>query len=108
MSHTINQEKFNELKSIMGEMFTTLIDTFIDDTEKNLNELRNGLSNNNVDEVHRLAHSLKSTSANIGAEQLSAVAKKFELEAKEGNLTHAKERINELEELYAVVKQEIK
>ena len=108
MSEILDQEKFNELKTIMGDAFSVLIETFNTDTQQNLANLRAEHTANNVDEVHRLAHSLKSTSANLGAMQLSEEAKTLEFEAKEGNLSNAASRIDKLDSLYLAVTQQIR
>jgi CheY-like chemotaxis protein/HPt (histidine-containing phosphotransfer) domain-containing protein len=80
-----------------------LLDTYLDDSPRLLDELRTGLSANSAETVRRAAHSLKSNSASVGALGLSAHAKALELEAKAGQLQGAAARIDEIAASYALV-----
>lgn len=108
MANTVNHEKLNELKELMGDAFNMLIETYITDSSNIITNLRKEKSSNNAAEVHRLAHSLKSSSANLGAQNISDIAKQLELEAKEGNLANADGYINQIEKLHPAVSGELR
>ncbi len=103
MHDVIDQTKLQALRDLMGDSFAMLIDTFITDTSTTLTTLRSELAANNVQEIHRLAHSLKSSSANLGANSLSDIAKQLELEAKNTDLSHAEDHITRLDALFTEV-----
>jgi HPt (histidine-containing phosphotransfer) domain-containing protein len=66
----------------LGEM----LDTFFEDSPRQLAAMREGLARGDLEMVRRAAHSLKSNSANFGALALSARCKELEMLAKGGAL----------------------
>jgi len=63
--------------------------------------LREAADRNDVPEIGRLAHSLKSASANLGAQPLAAEAKGVEHDARSRALNDPSARVAVLERLYA-------
>lgn len=86
------------LKEIMGDSFGLLISTFIDDTGKLVHSLSELHKQNDIEVFTRNAHSIKSSSANLGALQLSSMAAELESQGKSGDISSTIEKINELEE----------
>ena len=76
------------LDSFGGDMefFGEMLDTFFDDSPRQLEAARAGLAAGDVDAVRRAAHSLKSNCANFGALALSAQCGELEMLAKSGSL----------------------
>ena len=98
----IDKDTFEELKEMSGEDFINeLIDTFLEDAPKLIDEMKVAQATNNADTFRRAAHSLKSNAATFGATQLSALAKALELLAKENKLDEVGDRISMLEEAFA-------
>jgi signal transduction histidine kinase/DNA-binding response OmpR family regulator len=60
------------------EFAVRLIDTYLQHSLTMLCQLKVGLEEKNADDLRRTAHSLKSSSANIGAENLAALCQKIE------------------------------
>ena len=60
------------------DFVTELIDLFLNDTAVQLESLRVAVSNNNVPEVHRLAHLVKGSSGNIGAGGMAELCQEME------------------------------
>ena len=52
----------------------------------------NALVNGNVEQAHRAVHTLKSSSANVGAVRLSDLCKKIEAQVRAGHLDRAREQ----------------
>ena len=105
----INASVFEELKQMSGaEFINELIDTFLDDSPKLLNELKTALQANNPETFRRAAHSLKSNSATFGAGHLSDLAKELEMMGKENKLSEVGNRIATLQETYNKVASELK
>jgi HPt (histidine-containing phosphotransfer) domain-containing protein len=68
------------------QMLPDLIEKFYGDADRLLDQARQALEQEHVDDLRRAAHSLKSTSATFGAMKLSAVAQKLEHLARDGRL----------------------
>ena len=68
------------------ELYQEVLEIFLEDTPIQLNNLQQALSNNAINEVLRLSHSLKSAAGNIGAERLSVASFSAEKAAKNGHI----------------------
>ena len=82
----INEGIVNELIDVMGSEFTSLVKVYLEDTPKNLGILVAAAERGDVQAMIAPAHSLKSTSANLGAMALSDLAKLIEHGARAGTL----------------------
>jgi CheY-like chemotaxis protein len=78
----IDREVLGELRSVLGGEVDKLIDLFLDDTPMLLARLEAAALAPDFEELREAAHSLKSSSANLGAMALSAAAKRVELGAR--------------------------
>ena len=78
----IDQDVLNELRSVLGREVDKLIDLFLDDTPMLLAKLEAAALAPDFPQLREAAHSLKSSSANLGAMALSAAAKRVELGAR--------------------------
>jgi len=105
----IDHNTFNELKEMSGgEFINELIDTFLEDAPKMIEEIRSAQNTNNADAFRRAAHSMKSNAATFGAGQLAALAKEMEMLGKENKLHETGDRLRALEEAYVSVCEELK
>ena len=100
---TINQKWLDikvlvELKEIMGDEMIQLLDMFEKETPNILAQIEEALKTKNYNDVRKMAHMLKSTSANIGAKGLSFFSRQLEL-------TASKENLNELVGIYKKIKK---
>ncbi len=104
----IDQTTFDALKQMSGADFINeLIDTFLEDSPKLIEEIRSALRADNVDSFRRAAHSLKSNAATFGANELSALAKELEMLGKENKISETGDRLRALEEAYESVRREL-
>jgi CheY-like chemotaxis protein/HPt (histidine-containing phosphotransfer) domain-containing protein len=82
-----------QLRATLGKqadgMLPGLIERFYQDVDRLLGEARQALEQGQADDLHRAAHTLKSTSATFGAVVLSAVARELEYLARDGVLEGA-------------------
>lgn len=74
-----------ELEAVMGAEYLTLIQLFLEDAPKQIQQLELAAAENNIHGMIAPAHTLKSSSANLGALALSAIAKRIEIGAR-GNV----------------------
>ena len=104
----IDEKTFDELKQMSGaEFINELIDTFLEDSPKLIEEMESALKVNNVDSFRRAAHSLKSNAATFGASELFALAKELEMLGKENKLNETGDRLKALKESYESVRKEL-
>lgn len=104
----IDEKTFDELKQMSGaEFINELIDTFLEDSPKLIEEMESALKANNVDSFRRAAHSLKSNAATFGANELSSLAKELEILGKENKLNETGNKLKALEEAYESVRKEL-
>src|SRR5690606_14079328 len=83
----IDSDVLDELRALLGGEVDRLIDVFLEDTPRLISELENAASNGpDYAALRDAAHSLKSSSANLGAMSLSAAAKRIEMGARQQSL----------------------
>lgn len=82
----IDHEILDDLRSVLGDEVDRLVDLFLDDTPRLLSALENAVDGPDYDALREAAHSLKSSSANLGAMSLSAAARRIEAGARERHL----------------------
>jgi histidine phosphotransfer protein HptB len=97
----LNLDMLNELKMLMEEDFQLLIDTYCEDGALKLEGLKEAVFANNAKEVSDFSHSLKGSSANVGAEILADLCYQMEAKGKKEDLSGA-------EALYAEIVTEFK
>jgi CheY-like chemotaxis protein/HPt (histidine-containing phosphotransfer) domain-containing protein/two-component sensor histidine kinase len=85
-STPINTQIVNDLMDMMGAEFADLVRVYLEDSPKALNILERSANANDLDGLIAPAHSLKSTSANLGALMLSDMAKRIEHGARSGTI----------------------
>lgn len=79
----------NELRIIMGEEFQMLIDIFVSDSEQRLVAIEQAIVAADAENVRTYTHSLKGSSLNISADQLTELCRRLELMGKEQQLEGA-------------------
>ena len=82
----IDGEVVRDLMEMMGSEFSDLVRVYLEDTPKSLAALARAAASGRVEGLVGPAHSLKSTSANLGALALSEMAKGIEQGARQGRL----------------------
>jgi signal transduction histidine kinase/DNA-binding response OmpR family regulator/HPt (histidine-containing phosphotransfer) domain-containing protein len=75
-------EVLEELEAVMGNDYLGLIKLFLEDAPKQIQQLEQAAADNNIHGMIAPAHTLKSSSANLGALALSAIAKRIEIGAR--------------------------
>jgi HPt (histidine-containing phosphotransfer) domain-containing protein len=82
----IDTEVIDELRLALGGEVEQLISMFLDDTPMLIARLEAAALAPDMDMLREVAHSLKSSSANLGAMALSSAAKRVELGVRTGTL----------------------
>ncbi|MGY1458759.1 ATP-binding protein [Luteimonas sp. A534] len=79
----LDHEILEELRTMLGGDLDHLIDVFLADTPRLIGTMEQAATGPDYEALRDAAHSLKSSSANLGAMSLSAAAKRVELGARE-------------------------
>lgn len=78
----IQPEALEDLRRLMGAAFPELVDTFLENTPQLIDDLRTGIATGDLKKQYEAMHSLKSSSALLGARKLSGLAAEFEKQAR--------------------------
>jgi HPt (histidine-containing phosphotransfer) domain-containing protein len=78
----LDQSLLEELREIAGDETARIIALFLEDAPRLISALEKGAAIPDLDVMRDAAHTLKSSSANVGAMALSAAAKRVELGAR--------------------------
>jgi signal transduction histidine kinase/CheY-like chemotaxis protein/HPt (histidine-containing phosphotransfer) domain-containing protein len=92
-----------DLVDVMGDEFPDLVRVYLEDTPKNVALLEQAARQRSMEGIIAPSHSLKSTSANLGALRLSELAKRLEHGARTGELTEPAILVSELKREYQQV-----
>jgi HPt (histidine-containing phosphotransfer) domain-containing protein len=82
-----------------------LIEAFLEDGREQIAAMRQSLASGDALVFQRAAHSLKSSSASIGALEFSELAKELEMLAKQANLPAAPEKLEQIASAFPTVEQ---
>ncbi len=112
----LDEQTIAELKNMIGEedfpiVFQDLLESYLEDSPKLLKNLQNARQNKNLSEITMNAHSLKSSSASLGALHLSDLCLQLEKESESGNFQEAVKLIdsviNEYEKVKEIIQSEL-
>ncbi len=109
---TIDPEAIANLRDLNpgdgGEFLREIITIYIEDTPKRLADLRTCLASGDVATFTRAAHTVKGSSANVGAVALKAIAERLELISRKEGLGAVGSLITDCETEFGRVAAELK
>ena len=82
----LDEDVLAELREMMGAEFGNLVQMFLVDAAKYVKQLEEAAASGSLEKMIAPAHTLKSSSANLGAMAVSSAAKRIEIGAREGTL----------------------
>lgn len=82
----LDRDVLDELHAVIGDAATQIVTVFLEDAPVMVQQLQLAAQNADEPRMQAVAHSLKSSSANVGALSLSAIAQRIEHEARSGSL----------------------
>lgn len=106
MSH-LNLAQIQELKEVMEEGFDDLVMTYLQDSDAKMKTLKKAIQVQDSVQVAEVAHSLKGSSANICAEELSAMFKKIEDSARAEELDQVPYVFEQTVEEFSLIKTQL-
>lgn len=88
------------------ELYRSILEIYYNSSGNAMQKLKAAFEKEDIKNYEIIAHSIKSTSLSIGAEEFSAKAKKLEYAAKNGDADYIRENHGEIVELYDKVIEE--
>lgn len=92
----INTAQFEELRDLLEEDFTDLIQTYINDSETRLSEMQSAIKNDDNRLGFEAAHSLKGASSNLGAVHLSELCYQLQEICRGNQISRHQQLIDEI------------
>ncbi|WP_306394397.1 response regulator [Telluria beijingensis] len=84
-----------------------VVNAYVGDTPRHLQALRQAVDGRDADQLRRIAHSLKSASANIGAARLAVLCRDLEQLGRAGSIDGAASLLADMEREYQSVRQSL-
>lgn len=104
----IDHKTYHELKDLMGADYVgEIIDTYIQETGALIQQLKQALGAGDSISFGRLAHSIKSSSASLGALTFSQQARELEMLGKANDLSGVGTQLEHLEADFLLVKRSL-
>lgn len=104
-TNAIDMDILDELREIMEEDFSELLGLFLNSAPEQIGSLAEYAAQNDAEKISKIAHSLKSSAANLGALVLSVHCKDLETAARSGEITDCLKKIKGLEMEFLRVKK---
>ncbi|MEQ1601792.1 MAG: response regulator [Methylophilaceae bacterium] len=102
-------EQFRELDPLGGlGLIKNIMQIYLDTAGNTLQQIEQALAAGDADALRRAAHTLKSSSANVGAGALSELLRQIEVLAREGKIDEVKPLLPALHQAYALAILEIR
>ena len=90
-----------------GEFLREIISIYLEDTPKRIEDLKTTLKASDVGAFTRAAHTIKGSSANVGAQVLRGIAERLEIMSRRDGLGQAGSVVAEIEAEFAKVSVEL-
>lgn len=103
----VKADMIEELKDILAEDFTVLVDSYLDDAQRRITMLKDAIANCDAELVRTEAHSLKGSSLNLGAQLLPSLCAEMEDLGKAGALSGIESLFSKVEIEFARVEFEL-
>lgn len=107
MASVIDTEVIAQLKEILGDDLSLVLDSFISESDGIEKDLREGMSSGNLDVVKQASHSMKSMAGNVGAMKLSELSDQIQVKAANQDAGGVAELIPEFDEQLQLARTEI-
>ncbi|MCP5160353.1 MAG: Hpt domain-containing protein [Hahellaceae bacterium] len=96
-----------ELKEVMEEEFTILLETYLNDSLDRIEQLKSAYAAGDADAFSRAAHSFKGSSNNLGVVLLAQYCQEAETQSKGGDLSQGQQLIEKIENEFEIVTQQL-
>lgn len=110
MSDRIDRETYDRLLDVTGgdlAFLDELVDTYLSDSDEQLEAMRSAAAIDDPETLLRPAHTLKSSSANVGALGLADHCRSLEMDARAGTVPEMASRVDACAALFEAVRTEL-
>lgn len=108
----INRTALEAIRNLQSEgnpdILARIVNLYLENTPEQLTKLQRALDTQDAVTLRNIAHNLKSSSANLGAMQLSALCKDLEEKARHNSLMGTTEIVSRIRHVYELVAHELK
>jgi signal transduction histidine kinase/CheY-like chemotaxis protein/HPt (histidine-containing phosphotransfer) domain-containing protein len=99
----IDRKVLAQLKNLKSGLLTRVIDLYVESSPKLLLDMDQALAQQDTNNLYKVAHSLKNSSANLGVTDLTNLCRELEVKGREGNLVDATILVMNIKILYTAV-----
>jgi CheY-like chemotaxis protein/HPt (histidine-containing phosphotransfer) domain-containing protein len=100
----IDKSALDRIKAVqqpgMPDLVEKVIDLYINDAQSLCRNIHEAVGKNDPQALNKAAHSLKSSSANVGAIKLASLCKELETMGKANTINNARELVNQMDSEY--------
>jgi HPt (histidine-containing phosphotransfer) domain-containing protein len=100
----INDKAKQWIEEYGEDFLVELIEVYLEDTPNRVAQMHQAFQGGDAETLIREAHTLKSSSANLGAMRLSALAKQMELAGRSGNFQRMDDDMEQFKDEFVRVK----
>lgn len=101
----IDQDALAELRDVMEDEFVILVNTFLQDADDRLRQLRESAEAGDPENVRKVAHSFKGSCVNLGAPELAERCRDAEQRGRDGDLSDIETCVAGIEKELEVVRE---
>ncbi len=101
----LDMDALNELKQVMGDEFSLLVETFENDSVLRIESIRAAVAAADADAIRRAAHNFKGSASNMGTIHLTELCRLLEGLAVNGQTTGSAQLLAQIIDAYAEVKK---
>lgn len=105
----LDEKVIAELNELMGDDYITVFEAFTRSADQAVQELKQAVENNDINAVETITHTLKGSSANIGAKKLSQICADMLEDARNATTvkfnTHLDMVVSEYGDVYVSIKK---
>lgn len=106
-TNAIDMDILDGLREVMEEDFSELLGLFLNSVPEQIVSLAEYAAQNDAENIAKIAHSLKSSAANLGALVFSVHCKDLEMTARSGEIADCLKKIKGLEAEFLRVNKEL-
>ncbi|MDH5229119.1 MAG: Hpt domain-containing protein [Gammaproteobacteria bacterium] len=103
----LDNETIETLKDVLADDFALLIDTFLSDAPKRIEEIKNAIASTDIAAIEAPVHTLKGSSGNIGGNDLFAACEALLVQVRENQVLDPVAMLGAIEAEYARLKPEL-
>ena len=96
------------LREAVGEVVSSMISAFVEDTPVYLEKLRAAAIENNARHVREMAHTIKGSAANFGAQKLVELSRVLEDRAAQDDLSRVLDHVSKISDAFDILEDDLK